>query len=71
MTQKYTIFNQITGQPEEAVTYADALILQKKIQQEWLEYHRSIFDIAVLMQNEDGTWTHALSDSEGNPITPV
>ena len=55
MTQKYSIHNQTTGLSEEATTFEDALILQKKIQQDWIDFNQSIFTITILVQNEDGT----------------
>jgi hypothetical protein len=70
MAQKYSIYNQTTGQAEEAPTFADALVLQKKIQQDWLDFNQSIFTITVLVENSDGTWTQMLADADGNPIFP-
>lgn len=69
MTQKYSIHNQTTGLSEEATTFEDALILQKKIQQDWIDFNQSIFTITILVQNEDGTWTQNVADNQGNPVT--
>lgn len=66
--KKYSIYNQITGNPEEALSYEDALVLQKKIQQDWLDWNKELFTITVLVENLDGSWTQSISDDSGNPI---
>jgi hypothetical protein len=68
--RKYQIHNQITGLSEEAPTFQDALVLQERIKQDYLEFVKVLFDITVLDQNEDGSWTYRLSDENGNPVTP-
>ena len=66
--KKYNIFNQLTGQTEEASTYEDALILQTKIRNDYYSSIEGLFNITVLVKNEDETWTQSISDNKGNPI---
>jgi hypothetical protein len=66
--KKYNVFNQLTGKPEEALTYEEALILQKKIKDEYYASIEGIFTITVLVKNEDETWTQSVSDNQGNPL---
>lgn len=66
--KKYNVFNQLTGKPEEASTYEEALILQKKIKDEYYASIEGIFTITVLVKNEDETWTQSVSDNQGNPL---
>ena len=68
--RKYEIHNQVTGLLEEAPTFQDALTLQERIKQDYLEFQKALFVITVVTQNEDGSWTYALSDENGNPVTP-
>jgi hypothetical protein len=68
--RKYQIHNQVTGLSEEAPTFQDALALQARIKQEYLEFVKGLFDITVLTQNNDGSWTYAASDENGEPIIP-
>ena len=66
--KKYRIHNQITGLEEEAMTFEDAKVLQDTIRQAYYEYIKDLFAITVLTENEDGSWTQCLSDSQGEPI---
>ena len=66
--RKYQIHNQVTGLSEEAPTFQDALILRERIKQDYLEFVKGLFDITVLTQNEDGSWTYAASDENGDPV---
>jgi hypothetical protein len=66
--KKYNVFNQLTGKPEEALTYEDALILQNKIKDEYYASIEGLFTITVLVKNEDDTWTQSVSDNQGNPL---
>jgi len=66
--KKYNVFNQLTGKPEEALTYEEALILQKKIKDEYYASIEGLFTITVLVKNEDETWTQSVSDNQGNPL---
>ena len=68
--RKYQIHNQITGLSEEAPTFQDALVLQERIKQDYLEFVKGLFDITVIDQNEDGSWTYRLADENGNPVIP-
>jgi len=69
MNKKYWIHNQLTGTQEEALTYADALVLQQNIKDQLPEHadNPELFVITVLVQNEDRTWTQSRADSYGNP----
>jgi hypothetical protein len=69
--RKYQVHNQVTGLSEEAPTFQDALTLQARIKQDFLEFNKSLFNITVLTQNEDGSWTYAASDENGDPIVIV
>lgn len=71
MTRRYEVHNQVTGLLESADTYADALLLQERIKQDYLKFHEGLFVISVLVENEDGTWTQSLSDENGDPIIYV
>lgn len=68
MTIKYEVYNQLTGLVEEASTFENAKILQTKIRADYISTIEGLFDISVLVQNEDGSWTQARADSEGNPV---
>lgn len=51
---------------EEAPTYEDALVLQTRIRNEYMDSISGLFTITVLTQNEDGSWTQGVSDANGN-----
>lgn len=68
--RKYEIHNQVTGLLEEAPTFQDALALQARIKQDYLEFNKGLFAITVLDQNGDGSWTQRLADENGEPIIP-
>ena len=65
---KYEIPNQVTGIAEEAGTWEEAKILKAKIISEYMAYIGNIFAVSIKIQNEDGSWTQSVADSEGNPI---
>jgi hypothetical protein len=66
MARKWAIHNQITGLQEEL----DSFEAIKARRLEIIEESR-LFDITVLIQNEDGTWTQTLADANGDPIIPI
>jgi len=68
MSRIYEVHNQVTGLLEQAQTFEDALVLQERIKQDYLEFNKELFLIAVSTQNEDGSWTQALADENGNPV---
>ena len=68
MTQKYLIHNQLTGLQEEALTFADAKVLQATIREAYLATIEGLFTITVSVQNEDGSWTQSVADENGEPI---
>jgi hypothetical protein len=69
--KKYEIHNQVTGLLESADTFEEALVLQAKIKQEYLEFQKDLFVISVLEELPDGSWRQGLSDAEGNMLKPV
>jgi hypothetical protein len=74
MNKIYECHNQLTGQLEQAETFEKALSLRQKLQKEYVLATRSrrdiesLFQITVLIQNEDGAWVQSLADNKGNPI---
>ena len=68
MVTKYEIHNQLTGLTEEADTYEQAVVLQTAIREAYIASIETLFAIAVLVQNEDGSWTISASDANGNPV---
>lgn len=68
--RKYEIHNQVTGGQEEASTFQEALTLQARIKQDYLEFNKGLFVITVLDQNGDGSWIQRLADENGEPIIP-
>jgi hypothetical protein len=68
MTKKYEIHNQVTGLLEEASSFEEALVLQERIKQDFLKFNEGLFQITVLVQNSNGSWTQSLSDNQGNPV---
>ena len=65
MTRKWAVHNQITGLQEEL----DSFEAMKARRLEIIEESR-LFDITVLVQNEDETWTQSLADANGDPVPP-
>jgi hypothetical protein len=68
MTRKYEIHNQLTGLLEEADTWAEAQALRDRIRNDYISSIEGVFAISVLTENEDGSWTQALADSNGDPV---
>lgn len=68
---KYEVHNQLTGLNEEAYTFEDAKILSARLKEEYMVRNvNDLFLISVLVQNEDGSWTQGLADSEGGMVQP-
>ena len=63
MTRKWAVHNQVTGLQEEL----DSFEAMKARRLEIIE-ESHLFDITVLVQNEDGTWTQTLADANGDPV---
>jgi hypothetical protein len=63
MARKWAIHNQNTGLQEEL----DSFEAIKARRLEIIEQSR-LFDITVLVQNEDETWTQTLADANGDPV---
>ena len=66
MARKWAVHNQKTGLQEEL----DSFEAMKARRLEIIE-ESHLFDITVLVQNEDGTWTQTLADANGDPIIPT
>lgn len=68
---KYEIHNQLTGLIEEAKTFEDAKILRTRLREEYIQkLVDPLFQITVLIQNENGSWTQTISDDQGLPVQP-
>jgi len=65
MARKWAVHNQITGLQEEL----DSFEAMKTRRLEIIE-ESHLFDITVLIQNEDETWTQTLADANGDPVPP-
>ena len=65
MARKWAVHNQTTGLQEER----DSFEAMKTRRLEIIE-ESHLFDITVLVQNEDGTWTQSLADANGDPVAP-
>ena len=65
MTRKWAIHNQVTGLQEERDSFEAIKIRRQEVIEE-----SGLFNITVLVQNEDGTGTHSLSDANGDPVPP-
>jgi hypothetical protein len=65
MARKWAVHNQITGLQEEL----DSFEAMKARRLEIIE-ESHLFDITVLVQNEDETWTQTLADANGDPVPP-
>jgi hypothetical protein len=65
MARKWAVHNQNTGLQEEL----DSFEAIKARRLEIIEQSR-LFDITVLVQNEDETWTQTLADANGDPVPP-
>lgn len=63
MARKWAVHNQVTGLQEEL----DSFEAIKARRLEIIEESR-LFDITVLVQNEDETWTQTLADANGDPV---
>lgn len=69
MKTKYEVHNQITGLSEEASSFELGLSLRDRLRAEYIEKMVDpLFQISVLMENQDGSWTQSLADKNGNPI---
>ncbi len=65
MARKWSVHNQTTGLQEELDSFEAIKVRRLEIIEE-----SHLFDITVLVQNEDGTWTQSLADSNGDPVPP-
>lgn len=67
---KYEVANQLTGIPEQAETYEQAIALREQVRNQYIAAMVDpLFRITVLIQNEDESWTQTLADENGQPIT--
>lgn len=71
MTIKYEVHNQLTGMLEETSSFADAKMLRDRLRNEYIQKMVDpLFQISVLIQNENGSWTQTLADANGLPTPP-
>lgn len=68
MTIQYEVPNQLTGISERVNTWEEALALRNKMITDYLTNLSGIFNISILVQNEDGSWTQSVADNNGLPI---
>jgi len=68
--RRYEVHNQLTGELETALTWSDAQTLKDRLRTEYIvDRVDPLFQITVLVGNEDGSWTQSLADSHGNPAS--
>ena len=65
MERKWLVHNQVTGLQEERDTFDGIKARRLEIIEE-----SHLFDITVMVKNEDGTWTQSLADENGDLIPP-
>ena len=65
MTRKWAVHNQKTGLQEELDSFEAIKTRRLEIMEE-----SGLFNITVLVENEDGTWTQSLADANGDPVPP-
>ena len=65
MARKWAVHNQVTGLQEERDSFEAIKTRRLEIIEE-----SHLFDITVLVQNEDNTWTQSMADENGDPIPP-
>jgi hypothetical protein len=65
MDRKWLVHNQITGLQEERDSFDAIKVRRLEIIEE-----SHLFDITVMVKNEDNTWTQSLADENGDPIAP-
>lgn len=65
MDRKWLVHNQITGLQEERDSFEAIKARRLEIIEE-----SHLFDITVMVKNEDNTWTQSLADENGDPIAP-
>jgi hypothetical protein len=68
MIKKYTIYDQLTGSNVEASTYEEAVSIQTNLLNTYMETIKDAFAIAVMIKNDDESWTHHNPDENGDPI---
>jgi hypothetical protein len=66
--KKYEVHNQLTGLSETAIDFSDIKIIQARVKQEYMVVIESLFEITVLVENEDGSWTQSVCDKNGEAI---
>jgi hypothetical protein len=63
MAKKWAIHNQTTGLQEERDSFEAIKTRRLEIMEE-----SGLFNITVLVQNADSTWTQSLADANGDPV---
>lgn len=68
MTKKYELWDQVLGVTHEAATWEEMQSVVAAAKETWLQHCASIFIPSVLTQNEDGSWTYAAADANGDAV---
>jgi hypothetical protein len=69
MNKKYEVYNPLTGELIEALSFTLAKELSQELRSNYIKENVDpMFNISVLMENEDNTWTQSLSDENGDPV---
>ena len=63
MAKKWAIHTQTTGLQEERDSFEAIKTRRLEIMEE-----SGLFNITVLVQNADSTWTQSLADANGDPV---
>jgi len=65
MERKWLVHNQRTGLQEERSSFEEIKVRRLEIIEE-----SQLFNITVMVKNENGTWTQSLADENGDPVPP-
>jgi hypothetical protein len=69
MNKKYQVWCQVSGVYELASTFEEAKVLQQLVMDRYWKTVKHCFDISVITENADGTFSQAKADENGNPDT--
>jgi len=68
MTKKYELWDQVLAVTHEAATWEEMQTIVAAAKETWVQHCVTMFQPSVLTQNEDGSWTQAAADENGEPI---
>jgi hypothetical protein len=72
MSLKYELHDPLSGEFKTAPNFEEAKSLRLQLRNNYInEVVNKMIAITVLIENEDGSWTQALADDEGNPVPPT